>query len=214
MKLQVAIDTVDPEEAIYIADMAVLAGADILEIGTPLITSQGASIVRLLAKRHPGFEIYADIKLIDFPELELGVCFDAGATSASVMMFASDENVQRAINIATSRGCRLFFSSMGYPLQLLACRTHRLVSLGAKNVIAHGSGESLHDAFADMQSRAREIQRVSGVLLSVGGGITLADAVNVAAVRPEVVIVGRAVTKSADLRSAVASYKALLETNV
>jgi len=63
--LQVALDFVDLHRAVKVAEEAIEGGADWLEIGTPLIKSEGMNAVRHLRKLFPATTLLADMKTMD-----------------------------------------------------------------------------------------------------------------------------------------------------
>ena len=63
--LQVALDILDLSRAYAIAEETLAGGADWIEIGTPLIKSEGMAAVREIRKRHPKITIVSDMKISD-----------------------------------------------------------------------------------------------------------------------------------------------------
>ena len=58
--VQVAIDVLTIDDAMRIAEAAVRAGADWLEVGTPLVTFEGVRAIGALARAFPGVPVLAD----------------------------------------------------------------------------------------------------------------------------------------------------------
>jgi 3-hexulose-6-phosphate synthase len=97
VKLQLAMDTLDGDEALRLADCTA-AFVDILEAGTPLIKSVGINIVRRLKAAHPDKIILADLKSSDVGAYEANMAFTAGAdivTTQGITTFATIAEVQR-----------------------------------------------------------------------------------------------------------------------
>jgi hypothetical protein len=69
--LQVALDFVDLHRAVKVAEEAIEGGADWLEIGTPLIKSEGMNAIRHLRKVFPGVTLLADMKTMDAGRAEM-----------------------------------------------------------------------------------------------------------------------------------------------
>ncbi len=59
IRLQVALDFLEMSRAMTVAEGAVAGGADILEVGTPLIKSEGLDAVRKLREAFPSATILA-----------------------------------------------------------------------------------------------------------------------------------------------------------
>jgi 3-hexulose-6-phosphate synthase len=97
VKLQLALDTLDEDEAVKLA-ASVAPYAQILEAGTPLIKSVGVNIVRKLRTAHPDKIILADLKSSDVGAYEANMAFQAGAdivTTQGITTFATICEVQR-----------------------------------------------------------------------------------------------------------------------
>ena len=97
VKLQLAMDTLDGNEALRLADCTA-PFVDILEAGTPLIKSVGISIVRKLKSAHPNKIVLADLKSSDVGAYEADMAFTAGAdivTTQGITTYATICEVQR-----------------------------------------------------------------------------------------------------------------------
>ncbi|MDR0766974.1 MAG: orotidine 5'-phosphate decarboxylase, partial [Methanosarcinales archaeon] len=79
VKIQVALDVVEPDRAIKIAEEATLGGADWIEAGTPLIKSAGMDIIRRLREAFPDNVIIADMKTMDVGAFEVEMAAKSGA---------------------------------------------------------------------------------------------------------------------------------------
>jgi 3-hexulose-6-phosphate synthase/6-phospho-3-hexuloisomerase len=69
--LQVALDLLELKRALQIAQESVDGGADWIEVGTPLIKSEGMQAVRLLRDQFPHITIIADMKVADTGAIEV-----------------------------------------------------------------------------------------------------------------------------------------------
>ncbi len=97
VKLQLALDTLDGDEALKLAT-SVAIYAEILEAGTPLLKSVGISIVRKLKSAHPEKIVLADLKSSDVGAYEANMAFRAGAdivTTQGITTMATICEVQR-----------------------------------------------------------------------------------------------------------------------
>src|SRR5665647_249185 len=83
--VQISLDLTDIDEAVSTAAMAVRAGVDWLEVGTPLIIAHGMHGVRDLKARWPEVPIVADLKTMDGGWLEAEMMARAGASMVVVM---------------------------------------------------------------------------------------------------------------------------------
>ena len=63
--VQISLDISNIPEALSTAELAMRAGVDWLEAGTPLIIAEGMHGVRALRERFPEIPIVADLKTMD-----------------------------------------------------------------------------------------------------------------------------------------------------
>src|SRR4051812_39287264 len=91
--VQISLDIVTIDEAVATAEMAMRAGVDWLEAGTPLIIAEGMNGVRALRERFPQTPIVADLKTMDGGYLEAELMARAGATHVVVMDRAHEETL-------------------------------------------------------------------------------------------------------------------------
>jgi 3-keto-L-gulonate-6-phosphate decarboxylase len=198
-ELQVAVDTPDIDVGLKQIRLLSDAEVDVIEIGTPLITSTGMTSIRSVRALLPNTILYADLKLLDFPDIELREAFAAGANRCSALISLSNENLQRSLEIASRWHGTVILSTMGYPVSLLRERVDTISRIGEFDFIAHGCGVSPHEAFSDMQSR---LSILGSVLppsrIIAAGGISTENIDSVVASGIRRVIVGRGVLASVD----------------
>jgi len=97
VKLQLALDTLEREHAIKLAELPA-PYVDILEAGTLLIKSVGIHIVSDLIKAHPAKIILADMKSSEVGAYEAQMAFDNGAdivTIQGITTLATIREVQK-----------------------------------------------------------------------------------------------------------------------
>ena len=133
--LQVALDLMHLKRAVEIADEAVAGGADWVEIGTPLLKSEGAAAVRELKKRLPSRVLVADTKTMDVGGFEVEIAVKAGAQVVTVMSLADEGTISEAVIAAKRYGAKIMVDLMNEPdLAKAAVRAQRL---GADYVCLH-----------------------------------------------------------------------------
>ena len=103
-RVQVSLDLPRLDVALATAEIAVRAGVDWLEAGTPLILGEGLHAVRALHERFPQHAIIADLKTMDAGYLEAEMMFRAGATFVVVMAVAHEHTVHEAVRAARELG--------------------------------------------------------------------------------------------------------------
>ena len=63
--IQIALDYATIEDAIHMARIGIEAGVDWLEIGTPLIVSEGVAPIGKMVRAFPDYPVLADYKTMD-----------------------------------------------------------------------------------------------------------------------------------------------------
>jgi 3-keto-L-gulonate-6-phosphate decarboxylase len=156
-QLQIAFDDATRPELFRGIAASIAGGADYVEIGTPLLKRYGCTVVQEVRRLVERSLLYVDVKMIDFPHLELSEVLDAGADQVSALAFATDAALTEAVSLTKAYGGAIAVSTMGYPLPLLKGRLQQIQSLGLSTFIAHGAGTNMTDAFDDASQKARAI---------------------------------------------------------
>src|ERR687898_561665 len=113
--VQISLDVVTIDEALSTAEMALRAGVDWLEAGTPLIIAEGMHGVRALRQRFPKVPIVADLKTMDGGYLEAEVMAKAGATHVVVMARAHEETIKCVVKAGKDFGVEVMGDNLGCP---------------------------------------------------------------------------------------------------
>ena len=121
-KVQVSLDLPELAVALATAEIAVRAGVDWLEAGTPLILGEGLHAVRALHERFPDHPIIADLKTMDAGYLEAEMMFRAGATFVVVMAVAHEHTVREAVRAARELSGYVMADVMLHPDKAAAAR--------------------------------------------------------------------------------------------
>lgn len=205
-KLVFPLDTNKANQVSNLIKRAILGGVDIIEVGTPLIKLSGLKIVDSLHKTYPNIPIYADLKVMDFPEMEVPDFFEAGASFVSVMAFANNYNILKAFELAKLYNRKIFISLIGYPAVEVKKRVGELYRLGAEYIIAHGSCEP-ENAFNELLRKIKLIYPINGAKLIVAGGINELNIESILGYHPKIIIIGRGISTQEDITSAVMRIK-------
>ena len=96
--VQISLDLTNLPEALEMAEVAVSAGVDWLEAGTPLLLAEGLHAVETLHTRFPKHPIVADLKTMDGGYLEAEMMAKAGASFVVVMGRAHEATVRRVVD--------------------------------------------------------------------------------------------------------------------
>ena len=210
-RLQVALDFLEMDRALKVAQEAASGGADILEAGTPLIKSVGLESVRRLRAQFPKLTIAADMKVMDAGRIEVESAAKAGATVVHVLGAASDATIAECVEAGREYGARIVADLLGTADPVP--RAKELAKLGVDFVGVHTA--------IDMQMRGddpfallRAVVEAAGVEVCVAGGIHSENAARAVEAGASVVIVGGAISKAPDARRATAELKRAITEGV
>jgi 3-hexulose-6-phosphate synthase/6-phospho-3-hexuloisomerase len=207
--LQVALDFVDLDRALKCAREAVAGGADWLEAGTPLVKSEGLAAVRALREAFPDRHVAADLKTMDAGRGEMEMAAKAGATSASVLAAAGDATIRECVAAGRNYGLEVEVDLIGAADPAAAAA--RAERLGAAAVAVHlAIDEQMlgRDPFAML----RAVRGAVGIRVSVAGGINSETAAEAVKAGADVLVVGGAITKSADAAAAARAIRQAMDS--
>ena len=197
--LQVALDLLELDRAVEIADEAVRGGADWIEVGTPLIKSEGMQAVRTLRERFPDHEIVADMKIADTGAVEVEMAAKSGAGVVCILADADDAVIVEAVRSARKYGVRLMADliNVADPVS----RSRELSALGVDYINAHVGIDQQMIGRSSLDLLRRLAGEV-GVPIAVAGGLDAETASEAVAAGASVVIVGGNIVKAADVTGA------------
>lgn len=200
--VQISLDVVDIDEAVQTAEMALRAGVDWLEAGTPLILAHGMAGVRALRERWPEVPIVADLKTMDGGYLEAEVMARAGATHVVVMSQAHDATIREVVRAGADFGLGVMGDNLGSPDMVAGAR--RLEDLGCGFVIHHiGYDERRSYAAAGQRmpsplDQLREVVEAVKVPVQAVGGLSIEQAIETPRYGAPLVVLGAPLTIDAD----------------
>ena len=202
--VQIALDFVNLNRALKVAEAAAAGGADWLEAGTPLIKSEGLDCLRALRRRFPQKTLVADMKIMDVGRIESESAFKAGANVVCVLGVADDSTIKECVEAAKNYGGRVMVDLLGVsdPTR----RAREVEKMGIDYIGMHTSiDEQMRGK--DPFSQLREVSRTVSVPVVVAGGINSETAAKAIDAGASVVIVGGAVIKAKDPREATRIIK-------
>jgi 3-hexulose-6-phosphate synthase len=200
--VQISLDLTDIGEALETAAVAMRAGVDWLEAGTPLILAEGLHGVRRLREAFPGVPIVADLKTMDGGYLEAEMMAKAGATHVVVMARAHEETIKCVVKAGADFGCKVMGDNLGCPDMVAAAKT--LEDLGCDYVIHHiGYDERRGIAAAGRRmpsplDQLREVVAAVQVPVQAVGGLSLEQAIRCPQYGAPLVVLGAPLTVDAD----------------
>lgn len=200
--VQISLDLIDRAEALATAEMALRAGVDWLEAGTPFILAEGVHGVRALRERFPTTPIVADLKIMDGGYLEAEMMAKAGATHVVVMARAHEETLKVVVKAGRDYGVKVMGDNLGFPDMVEGARI--IEDLGCDFVIHHiGYDERRGIAAAGRKmpsplDQLREIVAAVTVPVQAVGGLTLEQAVRTPEYGAPLVVIGAPLAVDAD----------------
>ena len=200
--VQISLDLTTIDEAIETAEMAIRAGVDWLEAGTPLILAEGLNGVRALRERFPDVPIVADLKTMDGGYLEAEMMAGAGATHVVVMAQAHEEPIKCVVKACRDFGVGVMGDNLGY--QTMVDGARRLEDLGCGYIVHHigfderrgiaARGERMPSPLDDL----REVVDAVNVPVQAVGGLSIEQAIRCPEYGAPLVVLGAPLTIDAD----------------
>src|SRR6478609_7396929 len=179
--VQISLDLTNLDEALETAAMALRAGVDWLEAGTPLILAEGLHGVRALRKAFPNVPIVADLKTMDGGYLEAEMMAKAGATHVVVMARAHEETIKCVVKAGVDHGVKVMGDNLGCPDMVEGAKW--LEDLGCDYVIHHiGYDErrgiaARGDRMPSPLDQLRQIVNAVNIPVQAVGGLSLEQAI-------------------------------------
>lgn len=171
---------------------AVRPWVDLVEVGTPLLKRFGLSIVSTVRELAAGLPVLADSKTVDGGAQECAMLTDAGADLITVLACASAATFEAADTVARRYGTQIVADAIASPDPRPAL---------IRDYPASVSGVALHVSF---DTRAAGVGHTTDLFahdlpkpgrdLVVAGGIDMETLSSVLRLRPQVLVVGRAIT--------------------
>lgn len=200
--VQISLDLTNIDEALETAAMAMRAGVDWLEAGTPLILAEGLHGVRKLREAFPGVPIVADLKTMDGGYLEAEMMAKAGATHVVVMARAHEETILRVVDAGRDFGVKVMGDNLGCEDMVEAARW--LERLGCDFVIHHIGYDERRGIAAkgnrmpSPMDQLREVVQAVKIPVQAVGGLTLEQAIQCPAYGAPLVVLGAPLTIDGD----------------
>jgi 3-hexulose-6-phosphate synthase len=192
--VQISLDLTDIKEAIETAHIAVEAGVDWIEAGTPLLLAEGLHGVRALRKEFPQHPIVADLKTMDGGYLEAEMMAKAGATHVVVMARAHVETIKVVVQAGRDYGVKVMGDNLGCEDKAVASRM--MEDLGVDYIVHHTGFDERNGAAAAGRGRLSPLDELDEVVRAVNipvqavGGLTIEEAIGMPKRGAPLVVIG------------------------
>jgi len=208
--LQVAFDLVDVAEVRRV--LAALPESDhiLIEVGTPLVKMLGINVVKEIRAIRPGAFVILDLKTLDTGNLEVRLAADSTADAVVISGLAPKKTLELSIREARKTGIYSIIDMLNVtdPLAVLkglevlpdVVELHRAIDMEKS---AHAWSN-----IGEIQALAKDGRRL---LVAVAGGIRVDTEAAALAAGADILVVGRAITRSKDIRDMAEQFLAGLQ---
>jgi 3-hexulose-6-phosphate synthase/6-phospho-3-hexuloisomerase len=200
--VQISLDLTNIDEALETAAMALRAGVDWLEAGTPLILAEGLQGVKKLREAFPDTPIVADLKTMDGGYLEAEMMARAGATHVVVMARAHIETIKCVIRAGKDFGIKIMGDNLACPDMVKGAIL--LEELGCNYIVHHVGYDERRGIAASGKRMPSPLDQLKEVVSAVKipvqavGGLSLEQAIRCPEYGAPLVVLGAPLTIDAD----------------
>jgi 3-hexulose-6-phosphate synthase len=200
--VQISLDLIDLNEALETAAMAMRAGVDWLEAGTPFILAEGLHGLKKLREAFPKTPIVADLKTMDGGYLEAEMMAKAGATHVVVMARAHEETIKCVVKAGKDYGIKVMGDNLGCPDMVEGAKW--LEDLGCDYIVHHIGYDERRGIAAQGKrmpsplDQLREVVRAVNIPVQAVGGLSLEQAIRCPEYGAPLVVLGAPLTIDAD----------------
>jgi 3-hexulose-6-phosphate synthase len=187
--VQISLDLTSVKDALETATVAVEAGVDWIEVGTPLVLAEGLHGVRALRKEFPNHPIVVDLKTMDGGYLEAEMMGDAGADAVVVMGQAHDATVIRVCEAGEKYGLLVMGDDLATTDRV--AEAARLEGLGVGMIIHHIGYD--HRGMFPAPSPLRDLAAIvaaTSIPVQAVGGLSIDEAIECPGLGAPIVVFG------------------------
>ena len=175
--VQISLDLTSLDDAIETAEIAVAAGVDWLEAGTPLLLAHGLHAVERLRARFPDHPIVADLKTMDAGYLETEMMAKAGASLVVVMGRAHEATIRRSVDAGRDFGVKVMGDNLGADDRVACARW--MEGLGVDFIVHHiGYDERRLVKGLSPMDELDEVVAAVTIPVQAVGGLTIRQAID------------------------------------
>lgn len=209
IKIQVALDVIEPDRAVSIAEEAVAGGADWIEAGTPLIKSAGMEIIRKLRETFPDKVILADMKTMDVGAAEVEMAAKSGADVVTILAAADDAVIRQSLLSAGKYGVRIMVDMISVldPVS----RAKEVEALGIDLINVHVGIDAQMTGESPIE-KLKALASETNMEIAVAGGLTPETAQEAVQTGADIVIVGSYIINSDNVRQSAADIRKAVDS--
>lgn len=199
MKLQLAIDTLNLNEAVSLVNM-IQKNIDIVEIGTPLMMLEGRKAIKVMKEEFPALEILFDAKIADAGGYESRLAFEAGAEYVTVLAVAGYQTIEECVKEATKYQKKVVVDMIN--IEKFEETVPKLEEIGVDVLAVHTGVDKQLLGQTPLKDLKRIKKFAKRTEVAVAGGINEHTLQNYVEVNPDIIIVGSGITSADDPVSA------------
>ena len=209
--LQVALDLVDLGVVRRVLSQLPDSDHLLIEVGTPLVKKFGAQVVKEIRNVRPSSFVVLDLKTLDTGNLEVRLAADATADAVVISGLAPTKTIELAIKESRKTGIYSIIDMLNVPDPLGVLRSLSALPdvVEMHRAIDQEAEKHNWEVIADIKKMASDTDRK--ILVAVAGGIrvdTVAAALKSGA---DIIVTGRAITASKDVKDAAEQFLAELK---
>lgn len=207
--LQVALDLPELGRVLDVVEQLPDSDHIIIEVGTPLVKRYGIDVISKIREKKPGVFIVADLKTLDTGNLESRIVANASGDAVVISGLAPVKTIEKAIIEAKKTGIYSVIDMLNVkdPIDVLS-------QLSVKpNVV------EIHRAIDNESTEkedwiiVRDIKnKFKGILVGVAGGIRPENVQKALDSGADILIVGRGITASKDIKGETRKFLKSLNT--
>ena len=195
--VQISLDLTSIDEALETATLAVEAGVDWLEVGTPLILAEGLRAVQALREQFPDHPVVADLKTMDGGYLEAEMMAKAGADLVVVMGRAHEATIRAVVEAGRDYGCKVMGDDLGAEDKPANARW--MQDLGVDYIIHHtGYDERRLISGASPMDELEAVVKAVDIPVQAVGGLSIRQAIECPRHGAPLVVLGAPLVIDAD----------------
>lgn len=191
MKLQISYNLLDLSKTLDVANQTA-PYASILGVGSLTLLQNGVKAISTFKEKFPSKEIFAEVNIIERGDLSVKILAQAGATYISVLAGSSISSLKKATEAGRDYGAKIM-------INLLDAVSLEQSAADAKTLGAHGIIFHLTSTIKETIGLDAAWQSVRGnttLPIFVTGSITRETISHLVPHKPEVIMIGKAITQA------------------
>jgi len=205
--VQLALDFPTVQHAVACARLGIEAGVDVLEVGLPLLVSEGVKTIGHLKRSFPDWPIVVNLQAMDGGARAVQLAAGHGAAGVTVCACAADETVRAAVGAGREAGVKVVVDLIG--CRDVVGRAFECQEWGAVLVLLRVGADQRRAAADGAREVTAGLEAVRRAVTAVPVGVVtygVEDAVAAARGGAAIVVVGHPVISSGEPLVALSEY--------